>query len=197
MRAAAHWRTLALLVMLLAGCASDEQVRALLTDVNHEFRMQYEQILAENGSRLYETKRQEVFNGLRNSLLRLKMRLNDQHPAIGYLNFSAPAPTPLDRQEWQKAAEADLPTLRNIGMKHLGPLAWLIKFEPEGLDIVINATVIEVPRGTEVSLTMRMREVAPARSGMPRREYAPPTAVRMGLDKIWRELDRELKGAQL
>jgi hypothetical protein len=197
MGAAALRRALAPLALLAAGCASDEQVRALLTDVNHEFRMQYEQILAENGTRVYKVKRQDAFNALRNSLMRLKMRIETQEPAIGYLNMSAPAPTPLDREEWQKAAEADLPTLRNIGMKHLGPLAWLIKFEPEGLDIVINATVIEVPRGTEVQLTMRMREVAPARSGMPRREYAPPTAVRMGLEKIWRELDRELKGAQL
>jgi hypothetical protein len=30
---------------------------------------------------------------------------------------------------------------------------------------------------------------------MPRREYAPPSAVRMGLDKIWRELEGELKVA--
>jgi hypothetical protein len=28
---------------------------------------------------------------------------------------------------------------------------------------------------------------------MPRREYPPPSAVRMGLDKIWRELEAELK----
>jgi hypothetical protein len=39
---------------------------------------------------------------------------------------------------------------------------------------------------------MRMRETAPPPSGMPRREYPPPSAVRMGLDKIWREVDREL-----
>jgi hypothetical protein len=40
---------------------------------------------------------------------------------------------------------------------------------------------------------MRMREVAAPKSGLPRREYPPPTALRAGLDKIWAALERELK----
>jgi hypothetical protein len=39
---------------------------------------------------------------------------------------------------------------------------------------------------------MRMREVAPPKSGLPRRDYPPPTALKMGLDKLWRTVDREL-----
>ena len=62
-----------------------------------------------------------------------------------------------------------------------------------GEKTALDGVSFEVPAGTEVSLTMRMREVAPPPSGMPRREYPPPSAVRMGLDKIWRELEAELK----
>ena len=69
--------------------------------------------------------------------------------------------------------------LRELAKKHVGLMAYFVKFEPEGLEIVINSTTIEVPAGTEVSLTMRMREIAPPPSGMPRREYPPPSAVRM------------------
>ncbi len=183
------------LLVALAGCASDEQIRSVLTDVNQEFRTQYEQILAEKGTRFYKVRRQEAFNALRASLTRLAMRIGDQSQEIGYLNVYAPAPTPLSAAEWQEAAQRDLPKLREIAMEHLGILGRFVQFEPEGLDIVINATAIEVRGGTEVSLTMRMREVKPARSGMPRRDYAPPSAVRTGLDKIWREVDRELAGA--
>ena len=43
---------------------------------------------------------------------------------------------------------------------------------------------------------MRMREYAPPKSGVPRREYPPPTAVHMGLEKMWREVDRDLTGTQ-
>lgn len=193
MSGAARGLGLAFIALLGGGCATDEQIRGALTDVNNEFRQQYERILAENGTRLYKVERQEAFNAMRIALARLAMRIGGQSEELGYLNVFAPAPLPLSPDEWQQAAERDLPKLRELAKKHVGILAYFIRFEPEGLVIVINTTAISVPAGTEVSLTMRMREVAPPPSGMPRREYPPPTAVRMGLDKIWRELESELK----
>lgn len=193
MSGAARGLGLALIALLAGGCATDEQIRGALIDVNNDFREKYEAILAENGTRLYKVKRQDAFNATRIALVRVAMRIGGQSEQLGYLNVYAPAPAPLSPTEWQQAAERDLPRLRELAKKHVGVLAYFIRFEPEGLEIVINATTIEVPAGTEVSLTVRMREVAPPPSGMPRREYAPPSAVRMGLDKIWRELEAELK----
>lgn len=193
MRASARGRILALVALLATGCATDDQIRGALIDVNNEFRQQYERILAENGTRVYKVKRQEAFNATRIALARLAMRIGGQSEELGYLNVFAPAPIPLSPDEWRQAADRDLPKLRELAKKHVGLMAYFVKFEPEGLEIVINTTTIEVPAGTEVSLTMRMREIAPPPSGMPRREYPPPSAVRMGLDKIWRELEAELK----
>ena len=76
--------------------------------------------------------------------------------------------------------------------RHLGALAELFHFDTDGLDTVMTATIIGVPGGSEISFTMRMREVAPAKSDLPRRDYPPPTAVRIGLDKTWDAVDREL-----
>lgn len=193
MTGSAGGRGLALVALLATGCATDEQIRGALIDVNNEFRQQYERILAENGTRVYKVKRQEAFNATRIALARLAMRIGGQSEELGYLNVFAPAPVPLSPDEWRQAADRDLPKLRELAKKHVGLMAYFVKFEPEGLEIVINTTTIEVPAGTEVSLTMRMREIAPPPSGMPRREYPPPSAVRMGLDKIWRELEAELK----
>ena len=193
MTASARGRGLALVALLATGCATDDQIRGALIDVNNEFRQQYERILAENGTRVYKVKRQEACNATRIALARLAMRIGGQSEELGYLNVFAPAPIPLSPDEWRQAADRDLPKLRELAKKHVGLMAYFVKFEPEGLEIVINSTTIEVPAGTEVSLTMRMREIAPPPSGMPRREYPPPSAVRMGLDKIWRELEAELK----
>lgn len=193
MTASARGRGLAFVALLATGCATDDQIRGALIDVNNEFRQQYERILAENGTRVYKVKRQEAFNATRIALARLAMRIGGQSEELGYLNVFAPAPIPLSPDEWRQAADRDLPKLRELAKKHVGLLAYFVRFEPEGLEIVINTTTIEVPAGTEVSLTMRMREIAPPPSGMPRREYPPPSAVRMGLDKIWRELEAELK----
>ena len=179
----------------LAGCAAipDDQKRNAINEVNAEFRSQYERILAEQGTRFYRISPEEAFDTLRVTLTRMGMRIGDQSPSIGYLNVFAPAPTPLDQDEWLKAEAQDLPKLREIAVKHVGLRGNLIRFEPEGLEIVINGTTLAARSGTEISLTVRLREVKPPQSGMPRRDYAPPSAVRMGLDKIWRNFEQELR----
>lgn len=177
---------------LAAGCATDSEVRSAITEVNETFRIEYERILNERGSRTYPVGQPQAYAALSNALTRLGMRVADQSPEIGYLNVHAPAPIPLNATEWSAAAETDLPKMRQIAVKHVGFVGRFLRFEPEGLDIVINATAVRAGSGSEISLTMRMRETAPPASGMPRREYPPPSAVRLGLDKIWQEIDREL-----
>jgi hypothetical protein len=66
-------------------------------------------------------------------------------------------------------------------------------FEPAGLESVISGTVVELPTGTAISFTARMREIAPPKSGFPRREYLPPSAVRMALTKMWADIEAEFK----
>ena len=58
---------------------------------------------------------------------------------------------------------------------------------------MINATFLDAPGGTEVSLTVRLRERAPPRSGWPRREYVAPHILTVGLEKIFATFERELK----
>ena len=186
----------AALALTAAGCVTQEEKRDATIAVNRAFQVEYERILADKGVRSYKVKKTEAFVALHAALSRLGMRVDSQEPEVGYLNVYAPAPTPLNAQEWQKAAEADLPKIRAIARPHIGMAAEFISFEPEGLLIVINATALDIPAGTEVSLTMRMREVAPPKSGMPRREYPPPTGVRIGLDKIWAQFEQELRAAR-
>jgi hypothetical protein len=182
---------------LLAGCVSDAQKIAAISDVNTDFRVEYERILLEVGTRVYvRVPRDQAYAALQGAFSRIGMPVTDASPDIGYLAVRAPAPKPLDTREWNLVNDEDLPRIRQLAAPHIGALAArTVRFEPEGLDVIINATALEVRDGTEVSLTMRMRETAPPRTGYPRREYAPPTAVRMGLAKIWREVDRDLRGA--
>jgi hypothetical protein len=182
----------ALLAVIASGCATNENIRAAILEVNQEFKTQYEEILAERGTRGFNVVPGEAFAGVRKSLMDLGMRLEAQDADLGYLNFAAAAPTPLNDAEWKAVAQADLGMMQRIAARHIGLPAYFIGFEPEGLEIVINATVLPLLGRTEVSLTMRMRQVKPPPSGLPRREYAPPTGVRMGLDKIWRQIESEL-----
>jgi len=183
----------ALLALLAAGCMTQDKVRDAIVEVNTVFRTQYESILAQKGTRVFAVNKDAAFPGVRAAMFQLGMHLESQDAGLGYLNFSAPAPRPLNLQEWREVAQADLPMMRDIAARHVGLIpSWFISFEPEGLEIVINATVIPAGAASEVSLTMRMRQVTPPPSGMPRREYAPPTGVHKGLDKIWAQIEHEL-----
>jgi hypothetical protein len=187
------------LALLSAGCEGipPEEIAKAIESVNREFQADYERILDQIGTRRFAASRAPAFSGARAALAALGMTVETEDPTLGYLNVFAPAPRPLDLSEWRAAADKDLPRLREIVRKSVGWRADYIRFEPEGLQIVITATVLDAGAGSEISLTMRMREIAPPKSGVPRREYPPQTAVRMGLEKIWKEIERELNsGAQ-
>lgn len=180
------------LAVLAQGCVTDEGIKCALTDVNREFKEQYERILGEKGTRAFAVRPAEAFSGTRAALFRLGMRLESQNLELGLMTVAAPAPAPLSLQEWKIAADTDLPMMQRLAARCIGLPAYLFEFEPQGLEIVINATVLPAVGGSEIALTMRMRQVKPPPSGMPRREYAPPTGVRMGLDKIWGQVEKEL-----
>jgi hypothetical protein len=167
--------------------------RDAINDINRAFKEDNEAILARNGTHFANASPGEAFDAMTRSLVSLRMEVRQQSRGLGFINADAAAPLPLDRNEWDRAGAADLPRAREILARHVGPMAALFNFEPEGLDVVITATIIAARGGSEVSLTMRMREVAAPKSGLPRREYPPPSALRAGLDKIWEALDRELK----
>lgn len=188
------WMAL-VLALLAAGCVTQEEKRDATLAVNRAFQTEYEQILAGKGVRTYKVKRTEAFVALHAALSRLGMRVESQEPEVGYINVFAPAPTPLNGEEWRAVADADLPKIRALARPHIGWAAEFINFEPQGLLVVINGTTLETAGGAEISLTMRLREVAPPPSGMPRREYPPPTGVRLGLDKIWAQFEKELRAA--
>ena len=185
---------LAVMIVILPGCPppGPTKVACAITTINNAFRADYEAILRENGTRVFKVSKAEAYDAVRVSLARIGMRVEAQDPMIGYVRVFASAPLPLTHEEWRRASEADLPRTKEIIGPCVGDFyASFFNFEPAGLETVITGTVAETPAGTAVTYTARMREIAPPTSGYSRREYLPPTAVRMGLDKMWRELQQE------
>lgn len=167
------------------------QVNEALTRLNHAFQDAYERILGERGSRNDAASHASAFHALESALRRLGMIIESRDPDAGTLTVAAPAPRPLSAEEWRRVVETDGPLMAGILCPILGEYCRQIRFEPEDYVIVINATVLPGPAsGSQISLTTRMREIVP-RPGVPRRDYPPPTGVRMALDKIWAGYERE------
>lgn len=179
--------------LLLAGCVSDAQKISAITAVNQGFRVEYEKLLAEKGSRSYKLGRADAFVAMRVALAELGMHTEQQDMGLGYLAVAAKAPFPLTDEEWRSASQVDLPLLRRLIEPHVGVAANFVQFEPQGLDVAIIATFLDGVAGTEVSLTVRLRETAPPKSGWPRREYVAPRVLSVGLEKIFTAFERELR----
>lgn len=177
---------------LLASCVSQETKRDAINDINAAFKAEYEAALATDGTRTLAVSQSEAFDAVYASFVKLGLVVRQQSSALGFISAEAPAPRPLDRDEWNRAASADLPKARELLRRHIGPLAELFHFEPEGVDTVMTATIIPMRGGSEISFTMRMREVAPPQSGLPRRDYPPPTALKIGLEKLWSTVEHEI-----
>lgn len=184
----------ALVVTLVASCVDRSLLIRAAHEVSSEFCKRYEEILRERGTRVYPRRRDDAIYRLRTAAMNLGMRIESYDLDLGYVRFSAPAPRPLTLREWGEVAERDLPLMRKIVEDQAGwMMQWLVAFEPDGLDIVINSTAVPVSRGSEITLSMRMREVKPPPTGFPRRECPPPTGVHRGLDKLWAAIDEAME----
>ena len=169
-----------------------EQFVKAFTLLNERLRVEYERALDERGSRSVPVSRAAAYDALHAGFIRLGMIVESRDPDVGTLTVAAPAPRPLSADEWRRTIQSDLPMMAGILCPILGSYCTGIKFEPDDYVIAINATVRGTDGGaSEISLTTRMREIAP-RPGMPRRDYPPPTGVRMALDKIWTAFDQAL-----
>jgi len=190
MARAARLMAALIVAVALSGCADRSQLIKAAHEVSDEFCRQYEEILRERGTRTYPRQRDDAIYRLRTAAVSLGMHIESYDLDLGYVRFVGAAPLPLTFREWGDVATADLPLMRKIVAENAGWVTqWLVPFEPEGLDVVINATVIPASGGSEITMSMRMREVKPPPTGFPRRECPPPTAVRRGLDKIWAAVD--------
>jgi len=193
MRRALGLTLIGISALLIAGCASDQQKINAIHAVNEGFRVEYEQILGEIGKRQVGLPPREALVALRVTLAGLGLHTEAQDPDLGLLACVGPAPRPLTDAEWEQASGQDTALLRTLIEPHVGVASKFVRFEPQGLDVVISGTVVAQGSGSEIALTVRLREVSAPRSGWPRREYVGPHLLRVGIEKIWAALDQEVR----
>jgi len=194
LRRACTWLSLAI-VTLIAGC-SEQNIRDAISAINAEFQREYEKTLKENGTHVVSAAPKDAYDAVLAALVKMGFVIKEQSRDLGVISAEAPAPAPLAKAEYDQCAAIDLPRAREIIRPYLSFMAETFKFDPSGLDTVMTATIIRASAGSEISFTMRLREVGPPKSNFPRRDYPPPNVLRCGLDKTWDAVNRELASIQ-
>ncbi|OGT83469.1 MAG: hypothetical protein A3H91_10820 [Gammaproteobacteria bacterium RIFCSPLOWO2_02_FULL_61_13] len=175
----------------VTGCkevdVTDPKVAAAISEVNAEFRSGYQRVLAEAGTRHFNVEPALAMKAMRQVVERMGFSVLTSEGDY-YLSVTAPAPVPLDSTEWEEVRRVHEPKMKDIAASHLGVKGRLAKLEPDGLNILGIMTFVENAGGVDISITMRLQETKPQppESILPRREYPPPTAVKIGYEKIWK-----------
>jgi len=178
--------------VFLAACPNTQNIRDAINEINREFQKQYEETLKKNGAHMVPQSRGDAFDAVNAALVKLGFVIREQSRDLGVISAEAPAPAPLTTGEFDRCAAVDLPKTREIIRKYLGIWAETFNFDTSGLDTVMTATIVGAPGGSEISFTMRLREVGPPKTDYPRRDYPPPNVLICGLDKTWDAVNREL-----
>lgn len=186
-------------VLLLAATAckkdvdvTDPKVAAAIGEINANFRQGYQTVLAEDGTRHFSVNAAVASAAMRKTLEKLGFTIVNSEGDY-YLHVVAPAPLPLSDQDWQEVRRIDEPAFRNIAAKYLGIKGRLATLDPEGLNVIGIITILDAGNGVDISITMRTEEIKPQppESILPRRDYPPPSAVRIGFTKIWKMFEEQ------
>jgi hypothetical protein len=190
-----HYLLMLAILTMGAKCTdvdvTDPKVAATMTELNTFWRQGYSQMLQEIGTKHYLLDRSPAFNGLKNTLEQLGFKVVMSEGDY-YMSVEIPAWEMFTEQEWDRVRDADESNMRKIASKHLGLKGKFASLEPDGLMIDGKVTLIEKDSGVDISLTFRLRaiEEMPAESILPRREYPPPYAARVGYEKIWKRFEQ-------
>lgn len=169
---------------------ADHNVADTMVELNKAWHKGYRDMLADIGTRHYPVKRSAAFTGMKNTMERLGFTVETSEGDY-YLSVTIPAGKMFTDQEWQIIRRNEEPQMREIATRHLGIKGSFARLEPEGLLIDGKITLLESDDGTDISLTFRLKTIKPQppESVLPRREYPPPYAARLGFEKIWHSFE--------
>jgi len=206
--------------MLLAGCSvSTNDVDRANYAVTAAWQTEFDDALARDGTRTYPTADDKTFDALVATFVRLRFVLQRRDRpnkgVDGEVLAVAPWPAPLTREEWQRAADVEIPRMREVIAEEIGELkASMFTIIPENHRIVIAARVGRTSGGTQISLAPRLAYIGPYSgvhvSPLPPSPARPldtvgpyldvhitpfpsPTATRLLLAKMWLTLEQELQ----
>ena len=169
---------------------TDPNVAATMTELNASWKEGYNEMLNDVGTRHYNIQRTMAFNGIKRVVEEMGFDIIISEGNY-YLGITIPAGNMFTETEWERVRQADEPNMKSIAAKHLGFKGRFDRLEPEGLLINGVVTLIESNGGTNISLTFRLQSIKPQPidSILPRREYPPPYASRIGFEKIWQRFE--------
>ncbi|HUH67107.1 MAG TPA: caspase family protein [Syntrophales bacterium] len=192
MHPALRFLSVASILLITTACGTlDASYNRAILRLESTWLQENIRILESDGRRQFKATKQQAFEATQLTARRLGMVVDEQNFTTGYMLVSAPAPTPLTMEEWAEVQKKDTEKFQSIIAQDIGAISYFATLDPSGKDVVGNFFISEKEGLVEVSIGLRLRSTKPTADKL-RRLQAPPTAVRMGVQKFWKAFEPEL-----
>jgi hypothetical protein len=179
------------LSLVFVACVSNKQYNRAILHLESAWKEANDHILESEGRRFFKATKHQGFVAVQLAVRRLGMVVEQQSYETGFLLVTAPAPVPLTMSDWAVVQKSDTQDMRSIIAEEVGFASWFVTLDPSAKDVMANIFITEKGEGVEISIGLRLRN-RKVEADRNRRMQPPPTAVRMGLRKLWSVLDQEL-----
>ena len=179
------------LSLVLVACVSNKQYNRAVLQLESAWKEANDRILESEGRRFFKATKHQGFMAVQLAVRRLGMVVEQQSYETGFLLVTAPAPVPLTMSDWAEVQKSDTQEMRSIIAEEVGVASWFVTLDPSAKDVLANVFITEKGAGVEISIGLRLRN-RKVKADRSRRMQPPPSAVRMGLRKLWSVFEQEL-----
>jgi gag-polyprotein putative aspartyl protease len=181
---------------LLTGCVTTNDLQVSVNELDAAYRAENDKLFADIGTRVINgVTQKDAYSVAISTAHSLGFAVDEQNPGSGEIAASAPGPTPLTAIEWAHVADVETPRAQSVLVNHIGLLGYFGSFDADGTDVLAHVSVSEVIGGAEIRVTIGVHR--PTSYGVEYGSQAPPSAVKLGIEKFWTTFEQKLRDAKI
>lgn len=195
MKFIARMAFIVILLVLISGCASMQQMQNGIDEINSFWGKANQKIISSKGTRIYPNKAIDCWNAAKESAVQLGFTITEESNN-SILTAQALTPIPFTVDEYKAIKTIEEPMMQAIAANHVGKFYSNFYYLDEGGKFYVTIKVQITPEADDKSSVRVTFRIDPkeAIKGYSFRygHNPPPESVRKGLEKWWYAFENNL-----
>jgi hypothetical protein len=184
------------LLVGVGGCATQTDASAALRDVNTEWRRQNSDIKRTQSTRAYDVSAERAYQAINNAFRALGFQVRELDRRNGLVFAVSMLPTPLTAEEWEDVRRIEEPEAKRVMARRIPISSMFAYLHTDEVEVHALGAVLVKGGRAEVSFEFTVVDHLALDMGFEANQELAPTATRRILEKLWRDLDRQLASSK-
>lgn len=193
MKFIARMAFIVILLVLISGCASMQQMQNGMDEIDSFWGDTNQKIIASKGARVFPNKAIDCWNAAKESAIQLGFTITEESNN-SILTAQALTPTPFTVDEYKAIKTIEEPMMQAIAANHVGKFYSNFYYLDEGGKFYVTIKVRITPEADDKSSIQVTFRIDPKEDikGFIYGHNPPPESVRKGLEKWWYAFENNL-----